>query len=131
MRHHGPRADKRAAAEPDAANDGRVCTDAHTFLNPSLLRPPIGAAASRRAVIGQDRVRADEYVVSDMHVFPDGHAVFDGDVVTNYYACLNESVVPDIAVAADDHASLHVRERPNAGAFAHPVCLNQGIFVNE
>ena len=131
MSDHRPGSDETTLAESNAANNRRVCADSHSFLNPGFHRDPVSIAASRGQIIRQHRVWTKKHVVTDVHVLPDADAVLDGDVVTYSDPALDESMVADVAVSADNGVLQHMSKCPYPRTFANCICFDECRLVND
>ena len=87
--------------------------------------------AARIPVVGERRVRADEHVVADPHPVPELDSALHGHPIADRHVVLDEDVVANVAILADDRPGKHVRERPDSRAIAHILGLADSPVVNE
>ena len=66
-----------------------------------------------------------------MHVLPHADSVFNSYVVADRDAALDESVIADIAMRADNNIFEYMSKRPDASALANRICFDQRFLVNE
>ena len=119
-----PRSHETTLAESYAANDRCVGADSYSFFDPCFHRDPVCVAAAWCQIVCENGVWTKEYVVRHVHVLPNTDAIFDRDVVADGNAAFNERVITDVAIGTDLDVLQHMRERPDARAFADRICFD-------
>jgi hypothetical protein len=88
-------------------------------------------ATAREIVVGERRVRADEYVVLECHPIPQLHPAFHGHSVADADVVLYEDVITYVAILADHGAWENMREGPYPASRSHATRLDDGEGMAE
>ena len=64
-------------------------------------------------------------------MLPHADSIFNGYVVADCDSALDESVIADIAVRADNDIFEYMSKRPDASAFANRICFDQRLLVDK
>jgi hypothetical protein len=87
--------------------------------------------ATRKRIVREGGIGADEHIVFQGDSVPHLDAALDGDPVSDAHVVFDECLVANIASCANRGAGQYVDVRPNARSRANRGTLDDGRFVFE